>query len=231
MPRLSFRSPMNQAAAPCALSLALFALLIALLVPVAAAAQTTDRFDWQPEGDKEGCQIATSTVAGKDYLASKASCVVSAQLDDIGEVLREIPRYSEWMHDCRATAMLRVVDRDQDIYIFWYHQHIPLLTDRDMVLKSEVTRGKNQGRRWASIIAASTRDLAYNPDDGFVRMPSFTSEWQLEEIDATHTRVSFMINPDFGGGLPTGLTNLAIAQAPFKSIQGLIRQLRQRQQQ
>ena len=61
-------------------------------------------------------------------------------------------------------------------------------------------------------------------------MPSFTSEWRLEEIDPERTRVSFMIDPDLGEGLPLGLTNSLIAQMPFKSIRGLTRVLQQQDQ-
>jgi hypothetical protein len=205
---------------------ALLSLLVASLAPPVVSAQAPERYLWKAEGEKAGCQILTSVVAGKQYLASKATCAIDAPLDAIGQVLREIVKYPEWMHDCSATTMLRVIDREKDIYVFWYRQHIPLFTDRDIVLRSEVLHGREDGKDWYSIVAASTNEPIHDAGKGYVRMPAFTSEWRLKEIDASHTMVSFMIDPDLGEGLPVWLTNMTITQAPFKSIQGLIKRLK-----
>ena len=65
-----------------------------------------------------------------------------------------------------------------------------------------MSHGEVEGKEWYSIIAASTNEMTHDAGKGYVRMPSFDSEWQLEEIDEEHTRVSFMINPDLAEGLP-----------------------------
>ena len=220
---------MNCPAASRSPSYAPFVMLLVTLGPALATAQTSDRFQWKRDRDESGCQIVTSTVAGKKYVAAKATCTVNAPLRAVGDVLRDIPHYPNWMHDCVTTTMLRVVDRASDAYVFWYRQHIPLLPDRDVVLRTEISHGKEGGKDWYSIIAASTNELTYDSGKSYVRMPSFTSEWRLEEIDAEHTTVSFMIDPDLGEGLPLGLTNSLITKMPFKSIRGLINVLKQQQ--
>jgi hypothetical protein len=188
-----------------------------------------DRYEWKVAAKAAGCELVTSSVAGKKFLAAKTTCTIDARLHDIGEVLRDIPNYPKWMSDCTTTTMLKVVDREKDVYVFWYRHHIPVFADRDMVLKSEVTHEKADGKDVYSIIAASTDEATYDAHRGFVRMPSFTSEWRLEEIDAEHTRVSFLIDPDLGEGIPASWTTSRITQTPFKSIQGLIRVLKERQ--
>lgn len=189
-----------------------------------------DRYEWKTAAKEAGCELVTSKVAGKKFIAAKATCTIGARLHDIGGILRDIPAYPRWMSDCTTTTMLEVVDREKDIYVFWYRQHIPVFADRDIVLRSEVAHEKVDGKDVYSIIAASTDDATFDARRGFVRMPSFTSEWRLEEIDAEHTRVSFMIDPDLGEGIPPSWTTTRITQTPFKSIQGLIRVLKERQQ-
>lgn len=218
---------------PAALHLSpfiVFVSLIATLAPSLTSAEEGDRYKWKREPDEAGCQIVTSAVAGKNYIASKATCIVNARLEAIGAVLRDIPHYPGWMHDCLATTMLKVVDRENDVYVFWYRQHIPLLADRDMVLRSAVSHGKANGKEWHSIVAASTNEISHDASKGYVRMPSFSSEWRLEEIDTDHTRVSFMIDPDLGGGMLVGVANSMIAQSPYKSVRGLIKELKERKQ-
>lgn len=205
-------------------------LLPLLLGPVLAAAEPADRYHWTLKKEERGCLIETSAVSGKRYIAAKATCTVHATLHDIGDILRDIAAYPRWMHDCTTTTMLKVVDRERDTYLFWYRQHVPILADRDMVLKSEVRRVEADEKQVYSIVASSTDEVAFDAGKGYVRMPSFTSEWRLEALDAEHTRVSFMIDPDLGEGLPVGLATPRIAQVPFRSIQGLIRVLQERHQ-
>ena len=221
---------MNRPAAPLLSSFIVFVSLIATLAPPLASAEEGERYKWKQEPDEAGCQIVTSAVSGKKYIASKATCTVNSRLDAVGAMLRDIPHYPNWMDDCLATTMLKVVDRENDVYVFWYRQHIPLLPDRDMVLRSDVSQGKADGKEWRSIVAASTNEITFDAKKGYVRMPSFSSEWRLEEIDADHTRVSFMIDPDLGGGMLVGVANSLIAQSPYKSIRGLIKELKERKQ-
>jgi hypothetical protein len=183
-----------------------------------AAAQAPDKYRWELADTEDGCQLSTSKVAGMDYFAARSTCVVTANIEVVGRVLRDIESYPEWMFDCSDTKMLKVVDREKDVYVFWFRQHISLLSDRDMVLKSEVPV-HDENRR--VIEAFSSGDSVYDSGKGYVRMPSFNSEWVLEKIDERQTRVTFMIDPDLGGSLPLGIANSTIKKTPFKSIQGL----------
>ena len=202
----------------------------ASLAPVSGFAEAPSPYQWQPAGVESGCELAKSEVRTKRYIAAKATCVVAASVHEVGDVLRDIPHYSEWMHDCAATTMLEVVDREKDTYVFWFRQHVPILTDRDIVLKSEVRREEVDGRTVVSIVARSTDAVKHDSGKGLVRMPSFTSEWRLEAVDAQHTRVTFMIDPDLGPGLPVGFANHTILKVPFKSIRGLMRVLGERRE-
>jgi len=38
----------------------------------------------------------------------------------------------------KKQKFLKVVDDENDVFIFWVRQHVTLLTDRDMVIKSRV---------------------------------------------------------------------------------------------
>lgn len=195
--------------------------LLALVVAAPALAQTSAERAWRAEEAVDGCQVTTREVPGRPYVAARASCIVPAELEVVARVLRDIERYPEWMQDCSQTKILKVVDRERDVYVFWFRQHIALFADRDMVLRSEVPVHEKDRR---VIRATSTNDTSYDAGRGYVRMPSFASEWVLERVGAQQTRVSFMIEPDLGAGLPTGIANSVIAKTPLQSIrQGLTR--------
>ena len=142
-----------------------------MLLIIASTSFAFDNYQWKLADTEDGCQIYTSVVAGRDYVASKATCVIPARMEVIGMVLRDIANYPEWMQDCKETKILKVVDDANDVFIFWFRQHITLLTDRDMVIKSKTIIRTEKGQN--IIYADATNEVPYDPGKGYVRMPSF----------------------------------------------------------
>ncbi len=200
-------------------NMVIIGILILFIAIIATNARSGVKYQWKLENSKNGCQIFTSTVPGKDYIASKCVCVVPAKMEVVGMVLRDIQNYSRWMADCNATKMLKVVNDQADVFLFWFHQDIPILADRDMVLKSNAILNYPQG--WCHISANSTNDITYDARKGLVRMPSFSCEFLLEWVDRENTRVSFTIDPDLGKGVPTRIANSTIKKIPYKSLEGM----------
>lgn len=194
--------------------------LLLCLASAPALGQAPEKYRWQPEDTIDGCQLTTSKVAGKDYIAAKSTCVFSANIEVVGAVLRDIESYPEWMEDCSQTKMLKVVDRDHESYIFWFRQHIPLFADRDMVLKSELIVNEEARK---VVDAVSTAGVAHDSGKGYIRMPSFSAEWALEKLDEGRTRVTYRIDPDLGPGLPVGIANSTIREIPFKSMRRMMK--------
>jgi hypothetical protein len=206
---------------------AIFTWLFLLSVVASTSfAQNAEKYQWKLEDTEDGCQTYTSPVEGKPYIASKATCVIPARMEVVAMVLRDIPNFSEWMYDCKETKVLKVVDEEKDIFIFWLRQHIPLLTDRDVVLKSSRTYNPETGI--SVILTRSTNEMSYDSGEGYVRMPSLFNELTLEWIpgDREHTKVTFMTDPDLGSGLPKGITNNQIKKLPFKTLKGMMKMVK-----
>lgn len=199
---------------------------VSIILMIAARSVAADTYQWKLAGADEGCKTYTSAVAGKDYIASKCTCVIPAGMDRIGSILRDIESYPEWMNDCAGAKILKVVDDAQDVYIFWFRQHVALYADRDMVLKSKTTCSPDQ--KQCHIYADSTQDVRVAPEKGFVRMPSFHSLYTLEWIDQNHTRVTCMIDPDLGGGMPAVVANIGIKSQPFKILKKMAEKVKAR---
>lgn len=195
--------------------------VILMLLIVATTGFAADKYQWKLVDTDDGCQIYTSDVAGKEYIAAKASCVFNARIETVGLVLRDIANYPAWMEDCKETKVLKVVDDQNDVFIFWFRQHVTLLTDRDMVLKSKVVMEIPKGQHF--IYADSTNEMSYDAAKGYVRMPSFYSLFTLEWIDREHTRVTFMVDPDLGQGVPKGIANSTIKKTPYKSLKNMMK--------
>ena len=198
--------------------------VVSMLLIVVSTSFAADKYQWKLVDQEDGCELYTSPVAGKDYIAAKATCMMPARIEVVATVLRDIPNYSEWMEDCKATKMLKVVNDEKDVFIFWFHQHIMALTDRDMVLKSRTVIDMQNGTNL--VYADSTNEIPYDAGKGYVRMPTFYSLFTLQWIDREHTRVTFMIDPDLGKGIPSGIANKTIKKIPYKSLKKMMKMVK-----
>ena len=109
-----------------------FFLMAALVLFVAVLSGDTysqAKYQWKLDSNSGGVATYTSTVAGKEYIAARAIAVIPAKMEDIGMVIRDIPNYNQWMKDCTATKMLKVVSDQNDVFLFWFQQTRPH-TDR-----------------------------------------------------------------------------------------------------
>lgn len=177
------------------------------------------KYQWKFESEEDNCKSYSSSVAGKPFVAAKIVCEMAVRMEVIGTILRDINNYPAWMSGCEATKMLKIEDDAKDSFIFWWHHHIPLLRDRDTVLR--VTTAYNLAKGYELIDVYSTEEIKFNPNENIVRMTSAYTPFKLEWIDREHTRVSWMLDLDVGSGVPPFIANGIIKKIPHKSMVGL----------
>lgn len=190
--------------------------IVSMLLFAVSTGFAADKYQWTLVDTDDNCEIYTSPVAGKDYVAAKATCLIPARIEVLGTVLRDIANYPEWMEDCKDTKILKVVDDENDVFVFWFRQHVAVLKDRDMILKSKTAIDMKGGVNL--VFADSTTEMNYDAGKGYVRMPAFSSLFTLEWVDRENTRVTFMIDPDLGEGVPVKIANRTIKKIPVKSL-------------
>jgi ribosome-associated toxin RatA of RatAB toxin-antitoxin module len=194
--------------------------IVLTLLIFAADGFTAGRNQWYYVGNEEGCKQYASPVAGRDYMAAKTTCVIPARMEVVFMVIRDIASYPEWMENCTATKILKVVDDENDVFIFWFRQHVTFFKDRDAVIKSKTVIDLKNGRN--IVYSDKTGEIAWNTGKGYVRMPSFGSSFTLEWVDREHTKVTFMIDPDLGKGLPVQAANIEIIKTTHKSLKKMM---------
>ncbi len=191
-------------------------ILVLTIFVLATTAFAADKYQWKFVGTENKCQVYTSDVPGKGYIAAKASCIVPARIETIGMVIKDVANLPKWMEDCAEAKLLKIYDDNNDGVIFWFHQHIPLKTDRDTVLKSTLNQDYKHGK--ITIYVDSTKETNYDAGKEYVRMPSFNAVWTLQWIDREHTKVTFMIDPDLGEGIPKFIANRFIKINPYNTL-------------
>lgn len=179
------------------------------------------KYQWKLESTSDKCKSYSSEVAGKPFVAAKIVCELPIRMEVIGMVLRDIESYPKWMSGCEATRMVKIEDKANDTFVFWWQHNIPVLQDRDTVLR--VTTYFNLAKGYELVDVRSTNDITYSPDNRLVRMPSAMTPFKLEWIDREHTRVSWMLDLNIGDGVPPSVANSMIKKIPAKSMEGLVK--------
>ena len=177
------------------------------------------KYQWKLESTDANCKSYSSDVAGKPFIAAKVICDMPARIEVISTILRDINNYPKWMSGCEATKMLKVEDEATDTFVFWWHHHIPILQDRDTVLR--VTTTANLARGYELIDVYSTEDIKFDSGENLARMSSAFTPFKLEWIDREHTRVSWLLDLNVGAGVPPPVANAIIKRIPYKSMIGL----------
>ena len=93
-----------------------------------------------------------------------------------------------------------------------------------MVLKSKVKMNIEKGQHL--IYGDLTNEISYDSGKGYVRMTSFNSLFTLDWIDREHTRVTLIIDPDIGKGVPSSIANFLIKKTPYKSLKKMMKEVK-----
>lgn len=185
-------------------------------VPQESPKAGAHKYQWKKDWSDDNCTSYSSEVEGKGFVAAKVVCEMAARFEVLATILRDIDNYPEWMTDCESAKVLRVVDDERDTLVFWFHQHVPLLRDRDMVVRTSVSTDYAKGKHVIDVY--STEETPFDAGKNLYRMPSFYAQYTLDVIDREHTRVEFLIDPDLGSGMPAGIANTFVKKIPYKSI-------------
>lgn len=190
-------------------------LIVFLVAPVQAAAAGDA---WTVVKHREGIVVSTRPVPGSPVDEFSGTALLTARLETVLAVLRDVAAQPRWMDRCRESRLIDEMSlRERLIYnvtaLPWP------LKDRDVVVRQGLTVDA-QGRVH---IAFSAIDGIVPPRPGTVRMRVLSGSWILESVDRGHTRVTYTIRTNPGGSLPSLMANYASRQIPLRTIVGLRR--------
>lgn len=192
----------------------LAALVVGLLgSPRGAAAQ-----DWESIKNAEGVQVWQQTVPGTSLVRFRAVGVVDAPIDRVIAVMFDHNRAVEWSHACVESVDLEVTDRRARSY---NHTGSPafFVSDRDVVLETTLSSVPET----KSIRGDFQRvdDPRRPVRDGIVRLPTLVGYFAGRQVDRDHTEVTYEVQTDPGGSIPSWLVNWAARDLPFGTLVNL----------
>lgn len=174
---------------------------------------------WEFQKEKHGIELYTRKMADSSLKAYKATMDLEATPEEIIRVLTDYDNYMQWDSDIKNMEVLSC--QDDSVYVFYMVYKVPWpFQNRDRVARALVDRSINGTITMESRPAPEAKEEV----SGITRIADFHEAWTLIPENQERTHVIMEGYSDPGGNIPSWIINMAIVNAPFKTMDGLRRE-------
>lgn len=175
--------------------------------------------EWELLNYQDGIETYRMRHKGTEVQTFKGVAFVDARIEVVGEVLRDIPNYPNWMYKFKDTKILKEIDRNT--YVFWSGVSTPFpYKNRDIVVENETRYNFDNGTAELDFWAA--KQFQYPKQSSYLRVGLLEGTYLLEYFGRDKTRVSYQYRSDPGGNIPLAIANwIEIRHFPYHTLKGL----------
>jgi hypothetical protein len=172
---------------------------------------------WSKIKDSNGIKLYERPVAGTDLMEYLAVTTIDAKMEVIGEALRDVPKYPEWVADCSQAAIEKKYDRNTFV------MHLVLdpfmIEDRDIVLKNKTIYDYDHGN--AKISFFCTDEVSIPPTKGRTRVTVMDGLFQMEFLGRNKTKFIYKLKTDPAGAIPKKVAYSVMKYYPYNTLKKL----------
>ncbi len=171
--------------------------------------------DWKLEKEEAGISIYLSPVDGSKYKAYRGVTTVKADIATIRALQEDVSGSCAWIFECKEQKLLKQ-EGDQA----WTHTYFTPpwpVTARDSILHITTTQGSD-----GSLTRTLEGVADYLPEEeGYVRVAKVEGLWKLTPKGPGQTEITYQVQTEPGGSVPSWLANSFVVDAPFNTLKGL----------
>lgn len=174
---------------------------------------------WELIMSKDGIDTYRMTHPGTEVCTFKGVGFVDAKIEIVGEIMRDIPSYPEWMAKFKKTTVLKTIDRNTYVFNAVLRTPFPY-KNRDFVIENQTKYNYENGSALLSFWSA--KNFNYPEQKGCLRLTELEGEYYFEYFGRDKTRITYQYRSNPGGNIPVGIANeVEIKYYPFMTIAGL----------
>ena len=171
--------------------------------------------DWKLEKEDDGVKVFLSPVAGSKYKAYRGVVDIKADVAKINALQEDVAGSCKWIHACAEMRLLKTEGDNS-----WTYSKIDMpwpVTGRDVVIHVTTEKTADGG-----LIRHLKAEPSYIPEEkGEIRVPKLIGEWKLVPKGAGVTEVTYQVQTEPGGSIPSWLANSFVVDAPMNTLKGL----------
>lgn len=174
---------------------------------------------WELIMSKDGIDTYRMTHPGTEVCTFKGVGFVDAKIEIVGEIMRDIPSYPEWMAKFKKTTVLKTIDRNTYVFNAVLRTPFPY-KNRDFVIENQTKYNYENGSALLSFWSA--KNFKYPEQKGCLRLTELEGEYYFEYFGRDKTRITYQNRSNPGGNIPVGIANeIEIKYYPSMTIAGL----------
>lgn len=172
-------------------------LLVTALLLVSS--ETPEAPAWKATRTVDGLTISARDVIGSNFEEVKVSTISAQPLAALCDAV--------WGRDAKVEGHFkkRVVIRESDSERWTYEQlKVPIVTDRDIVVHSQLIAAAGTGR--CEVLFETGSDPAFPKTRDHVRVSSLKGRWTLEPMADGKIAITYTVYSEPGGKIPAWLS-------------------------
>ena len=180
-----------------------------------------DAPSWHEESSHEGIVLYSASVIGTAIVPFKAVMTIPGTIEEVSQVLEDIPRRGEWISNFGMSALLeRPNDYDQTEFL---RVAMPWPA-RDRTSLVRVRIHVSDDIKMATIAAESVDSHPADSLPPLVRAKVYASTFQMTQA-GDHVEVAALVFIDPRGQIPTWIVNFFTGRVARATLSGLRRQV------
>ena len=196
----------------------IFWIIGALFVILPFGKSLAQEQNWELRQNDDGIKMYTRSVAGYKLKELKAELKINASVDKIKDIIIDFDNLTKWADKVDSSYILSRPNKNTVINYSIYKTPWPA-KDRDLILETTWEKLNNN----SVIIRFEGLPDYLNQRPSLIRIPYMVGYWQIEEISANKSKLTYVFHSDTGGSIPKWMINQVLIKSPKKSIENIRR--------
>lgn len=172
---------------------------------------------WVQVKNSGGIKVYERSVPGTDLMEYMAVTAIDEKMEVIGEVLRDVPSYRNWIADCYGAQVEKKYDRNtMAIYLVLKP---PIIQERDVALKDKTVYDWDNAR--AAISFAATEEIKIPQEKNRVRVTMMNGLFDMEFLGRNRTKFTYKLLVDPAGDIPKKVAYAVMKSYPYVTLKKL----------
>ena len=172
--------------------------------------------EWNLNRDTAGIKVYSKKVEGYHFKSFKAITTINGSIHDFVFTLADIANFPKWGHQIKSATILEKTGDTLQIYYSIAKAPFPY-KDRDGIY---LNRFKWNSETKTLIVEIEVLNDYLDPNEKYIRVKGY-GYWKLLVVSENKMEVTFSMQLDPGGSIPSWLANMFIDGAPFHTLLNL----------
>jgi len=170
--------------------------------------------NWEFRVDHKAIKVYSSNVSGSEVLGFKGEAEFDVPLRKLISLFHDFDSYGRWVHQL---SEMQVLHHDDDLdYVVRQVLNTPWpIPKREMIVRTEL-HASEEGA--LALTMSSAHDFVPEKPDMY-RVREAWGAWILMPVNESRVHVTFVMHLDPGRDIPPALSNAALFEVPFYSLQ------------